>query len=64
MTIINIATTKGKNITGIRVNKLFNELTYKDILYIAYRLKINTDVNGWCDVTNEWTKETKYIELS
>ena len=58
-TIINIGTNK-KNITGVEIDKKFNDIQYDDIVHIV-REKLGdmkgVIIQGWCDVT--YTKSSK-----
>ena len=54
MTTINIGTSK-KNITNVKIDKPFKEITFQDINKIVKETYPDMEVNifGWCDVTNK-----------
>ena len=53
MTTINIGTNK-KNITNVKIDKPFKDISYQDIVNIVrqtYPDMKGINIQGWCDVT-------------
>jgi hypothetical protein len=55
MAIINIGTNKN-NITNVKIDKPFNEITFQDVVKIVketFPEMKGINIHGWCDVSHK-----------